>query len=214
MAAEGATAFRNDARSAGLTVTATTFVADSRSGAASAWTDLEAGRPNVVVIFDSGATLAPLLAARRGARSTLPVLASTQTALLQPTAAADGVQVIVSKSLVVSDHVPKSLDSFRARALQALHQTRLVGPITPYAQGYDALELFASAANGVNAYDPGSIRTFVENTNYEGVLGTYDYTSGEHEGLAASQLTVVPLELAVQWALRRASAQITNTDPL
>ena len=193
VAAEGATAFRNDARSAGLTVTARTFVVDSRAAAASAWTDLEAGRPSVVVVFDSGPTLAPLLATRRGAHSTLPVLASTQAAPLQPSAAANGVQVIVSKSLVVSRRVPGSLHSFRARVLRALHESRLVGPITPYAQGYDALELFASAANGVNAYDPGSIRTFVENANFEGVLGTYDYTSSDHEGLAASQLTVVPL---------------------
>ena len=60
-------------------------------------------------------------------------------------------------------------------------------------RGTTPFELFASAANGVNAYDPGSIRTFVENANFEGVLGTYDYTSSDHEGLAASQLTVVPL---------------------
>jgi ABC-type branched-subunit amino acid transport system substrate-binding protein len=193
VAAEGATAFRDDARSAGLSVTATTFVVDSRAAAASAWTDLRAGHPSVVVVFDSGPTLAPLLTARRSADSTLPVLASTQAAPLQPSAPANGVQVIVSKSLVVSRHVPGSLDSFRARVLRTLHQARLGGPITPYAQGYDALQLFASAANGVNAYDSGSIRTFIENTNFEGVLGTYDYTSSDHEGLAASQLTVVPL---------------------
>ena len=111
-----------------------------------------------------------------------------------PTAAVKGVQVIVSKSLVVSHHVPVSLESFRARVLRTLHQARLGGPITPYAQGYDALQLFASAANGVNAYDSGSIRTFIENANFEGLLGTYDYTSSDHGGLAASQLAVAPLD--------------------
>ena len=194
VAAEGATAFRSDARSAGLTVTATTFVVDSRAAAASAWTDLGAAHPSAVVVFDSGSTLAPLLAARRSAGSTLPVLASTQGAPVLPTAAVNGVQVIVSKSLVVSRHVPVNLASFRARVLRALHQARLDGPITPYAQGYDALQLFASAANGVNAYDSGSIRTFIENANFEGLLGTYDYTSSDHEGLAASQLAVAPLD--------------------
>ena len=109
VAAEGATAFRSDARSAGLTVTATTFVVDSRAAASSAWTDLGAEHPSAVVVFDSGSTLAPLLAARRGAGSTLPVLASTQGAPVLPTAAVNGVQVIVSKSLVVSRHVPVSL---------------------------------------------------------------------------------------------------------
>jgi ABC-type branched-subunit amino acid transport system substrate-binding protein len=194
VAAEGATAFRSDARSAGLTVTATTFVVDSRAGAPSAWTDLAAGHPSAVVVFDSGSTLAPLLTARRGAGSTVPVLASTQGAPVLPTAAVNGVQVIVSKSLVVSRHVPVRLELFRARVLRTLHQARLGGPITPYAQGYDAVQLFASAANGVNAYDSGSIRTFIENANFEGLLGTYDYTSSDHEGLAASQLTVAPLD--------------------
>ncbi|HUE07833.1 MAG TPA: hypothetical protein VMP41_10420, partial [Acidimicrobiales bacterium] len=77
---------------------------------------------------------------------------------------------------------------------RTLHQAQLAGPITPYAQGYDALRLFASAASGVNAYDSGSVRTFIENANFEGLLGTYDYTSSDHEGLAASQLAVAPLD--------------------
>jgi ABC-type branched-subunit amino acid transport system substrate-binding protein len=193
VAAEGAAAFRNDARSVGLTVTATTSVVDSEAAASSAWRELEAGHPRAVVVFDSGSTLAPLLAARHGAGSTLPVLASTPGAPARPTAATAGVQVIVSKSLVVARGVPGALGSFRARVLRALHQARLDGPITPYAQGYDALQLFASAANGVDAYDPGSIRTFIENANFEGLLGTYNYTSSDHQGLAASQLAVVPL---------------------
>jgi branched-chain amino acid transport system substrate-binding protein len=193
-AAGGAAAFRSDARSAGLTVTATTFVVDSHTGAASAWTELAATHPSAVVVFDSGSTLTPLLTARRGASSTLPVLASSQGAPVLPIAAIHGVQVIVPKSLAVSRHVPVSLESFRARVLRTLHQPRLGAPITPYAQGYDAVQLFASAANGVNAYDSGSIRTFIENANFDGLLGTYDFTSSDHEGLAASQFTVAPLE--------------------
>jgi ABC-type branched-subunit amino acid transport system substrate-binding protein len=194
VAAEGASAFRSAARSAGLNVTATTFVVNSRVGASSAWRDLGAGHPSAVVVFDSGSTLSPLLAARRNAGSTLPILASTQGAPVVPTAAVNGVQVIVSRSLVVSRHVPTRLGSFRTRVLRTLHRVRLDGPITPYAQGDDALQLFASAANGVNASDSGSIRTFIENANFEGLLGTYAYTSSDHEGLAASQLVVAPLD--------------------
>ena len=193
VAAEGSTAFRTDAGSAGLTVTTKTFVVDSRAGATSAWSDLEAVHPSAVVVFDSGSTLAPLLTARRAAGSTLPLLASAQS-VPAPSTATNGVRVLVPKSLVVSRHVPVSLESFRVRVLGALHQSRLDGPITPYAQGYDSLELFASAANGVDAYDPGSVRTFIENANFEGLLGTYNYTSGQHQGLAPSQLTVAPVD--------------------
>jgi ABC-type branched-subunit amino acid transport system substrate-binding protein len=194
VAAEGAAAFRSEASSAGLTVTPTTFVVDSGRSAPSVWADLAAEHPTAVAVFDGGSTLAPLLRARRNAGSALPVLASTQSAPVVPSEAANGVQVVVSKSLVVPRHVPVNLESFRARVLRALHQARLDGAITPYAQGYDAVELFASAANGVNAYDSGSVRTFIENANFEGLLGSYDYTEGNHEGLAASQLTVAPLD--------------------
>jgi ABC-type branched-subunit amino acid transport system substrate-binding protein len=193
VAAEGSTAFRADAGSAGLTVTARTFVVDSPAGATTAWSDLEALHPSAVVVFDSGSTLVPLLTARRSAGSTLPVLATAQSAPA-PSTATKGVEVIVPKSLVVARHVPVNLASFRVRVLGALRRSRLGGPITPYAQGYDALKLFASAASGVDAYDPGSVRTFIENANFEGLLGTYDYTAGSHQGLAASQLTVAPLD--------------------
>ena len=193
VATQGAAAFRNDARSAGLSVTARTFVVDSTAGARSAWADIGAEHSSGVVVFDSGSSLAQLLTARRGAGSTLPVLASTQSAPVFPSAVVNGVEVIVPKSLVIARQVPADVASFRARVLSALHWARLRGPITPYAQGYDALQLFASAANGVNAYDPGSVRTFIENANFEGLLGTYDYTSSDHQGLAASQFTVAPL---------------------
>lgn len=194
VAAQGATAFRDDARSAGLAVTETSFVVDSRAAAQSAWNDLGAGHPSAVVVFDGGSALGPLLSARRAARSTLPVLVATTTAPVLPTAAVKGVQAVVSKSLVIADRVPASLESFRARVLRILHRARLDGPITPYAQGYDALRLFASSVNGVDAYDSGSVRTFIENANFEGLLGTYDYTSSNHTGLAASQLAVAPLD--------------------
>ncbi len=194
VAAEGASAFRSKARSAGLTVGATTFVVDSPTAARSAWTALSAGHPSAVVVFDSGSTLAPLLTARRSAGSSLPVLASSPSTPVLPAAAVNGVQVIVPKTLVVARHVPAGLESFRARVLRALHQTQLDSPLTTYAQGYDALHLFASAASGVNAYDAASIRTFLENANFEGLLGTYDYTSTAHQGLAPTQLTVSPLD--------------------
>ena len=194
MAAEGAAAFRSAARSARLSVAPTTLVVDSRADARSAWTRLGAGHRSAIVVFDSGSTLTPLLVARRSAGSTLPVLASTQGVPVLPTSTTKRVQVIVPKSLVVARNVPAGLESFRARVLRTLQQARLRDPITPYAQGYDALQLFAGAANGVNADDSGSIRTFIENANFEGLLGTYDYTSSDHAGLSASQLDVVPLD--------------------
>ena len=109
-----------------------------------------------------------------------------------PAAAVRGVQVIVPKTLVVSRRIPANLRRSGPGAPSLGRHGRR--PITPYAQGYDALQLFANAANGVNAYDSGSVRTFIENANFNGLLGTYDYTSSDHQGLAASQFTAAPLD--------------------
>lgn len=190
--AEGAATFIRDARSARLGLTTPALVVDSQAAAASAWSDIEASHPKAVVVFDSGSTLTPLLATRRAASSTIPVLATTQGNFPGP-ASTKGVQIVVPSALVVSRHVPGNLESFRARVLRALRQKQLDGPITPYAEGYDAVQLFASAANGVNADDAGSVRTFIENANFDGLLGTFSYTSSEHQGLARSQLTIAPL---------------------
>lgn len=194
VAAEGVSAFEAEASSAGIALAARTYVVDTPSAASSAWAELATAGPGAVVVFDSGPTLAPLLSARRHAHSTVAVLAASSSTPVLPASTTVGVGVVVPKTLVVSRRVPSSLQSFRSQVLRALHQTHLVGPITPYAQGNDSLELFASAANGVNADDAGSIRTYIENANFEGLLGTYDYTSSQHAGLAASQLTVAPLD--------------------
>ena len=67
------------------------------------------------------------------------------------------------------------------------------GALTPYAQAYDAIEMFAGAANGVNADDPGSLRTYLGNANYQGLLGSYNFISSAHAGLDESQETALRL---------------------
>jgi hypothetical protein len=78
--------------------------------------------------------------------------------------------------------------------LHALHRVPLQGVLTPYAQGYDTIAMFAGAVSGVNADDPGSLRTYLENANYQGILGAYNFTSGSHAGLDVSQESLVPLD--------------------
>ena len=205
VAAEGASAFRSAAPKAGLTVTAKTFVVDSRpahrrrgptsgpSTPAQSWSST-ADRPCLRCSRPVGAPARharPRFHPGRCFHAGRCFRAGRSGASGR---GVEGVQVIVSKSLVVSRRVPAGLATFRKRVLRALHQSRLGGPITPYAQGYDALHLFSSSANGVNASDSASIRTFTENANFEGLLGTYAYTSSDHEGLAASELTVAPLD--------------------
>jgi branched-chain amino acid transport system substrate-binding protein len=194
IASEGATAFLSAARARGIDVIATAHVVDSRAEASSALASLEASKPQALIVFDSGPTLAPILSVRHAMGWSVPVMASTVGVPALSHSLLGGVDVLVPSALVVSRAIPSNLKSFRAHVLSALHQATLRGPLTPYAQAFDAVEMFADAANGVNADDPGSIGTFLENANYEGLLGSYDYTSSQHAGLGASQVTLAPLD--------------------
>jgi ABC-type branched-subunit amino acid transport system substrate-binding protein len=105
----------------------------------------------------------------------------------------NGVELVVPSALVVSSAVSVNLASFRSQVLHALHQRSVQGTLAPYAAAYDAIELFASAATGANADDDNSIRTYLENASYQGLLGSYSYSSTAHTGLGASQMALVPM---------------------
>jgi ABC-type branched-subunit amino acid transport system substrate-binding protein len=188
-------AFTAAARRAGLEVTPVRRAIDSEASAATALGAAGGGRTEAVVVVGDGATLAPVLAARHALGSTVTVLSSgLTTAPTIARAAQAGVDVLVPSALAVGRSLPHSLASFRSHVLAALHRGSLDGPLTPYAQAYDAVEMFAAAANGVNADDPNSLRTYIENANFDGLLGSYNYTAQAHGGIDGSQLAVVPLD--------------------
>jgi ABC-type branched-subunit amino acid transport system substrate-binding protein len=193
LAGEGATAFLRDAHARGIEVTAAPRLVDSQAAASSVLTALKPSNPQALIVFDTGATLAPLLSVRHAMGWSVPVLASTIAPPSLSLSLLHGVDIVAPSALVVSHSIPSGLRSLRTHVLQVLHRTSLPGALTPYAQAFDAVEMFANAANGVNADDPGSVGTFLENANYEGLLGSYDYTSSRHAGLGVSGITLAPL---------------------
>lgn len=190
---EGVAAFVRDARRGGVKATVAAGPVDSPASAARVLGDRRPSRPAALVVFDDGATLGPVLQERHSLQWDIPVLAVSQDLSALPADETLGVDVVAPSALSVSPGASGPLASFRARVLAALHASTLPGVLTPYAQGYDAVLLFAGAVNGVNADDPGSIRTYLENANYDGLLGAYDYTATAHTGLAGSQLSLLPL---------------------
>lgn len=191
---QGVSAFITAASRAGVEVRRDRHPIGTGPGAAAIMAAARTTHPDALVVFDDGWPLAPLLSARRSSDPSVPlVVAGAPTTPDVPAADRSGVDVVEPAALTVRHSVPSDLASFRTRVLHALHRRSLDGTLTPYGQGYDAVEMFANAANGVNATDPGSLQTYLENANYQGLLGSYNYTSGAHTGLAGSQLTVVPL---------------------
>jgi hypothetical protein len=94
-----------------------------------------------------------------------------------------GVEIVVPTALDVTHSPASNLASFRTQVLHAHHRDRLQGALTLYAQAYDTIAMFPGAVSGVNADDPGSLRTYLENANYQGILGSCNFTSGSRTGL-------------------------------
>jgi len=182
-------------RGTGIDVISPSRLVDSPASASSLLTAVRSTHSEALVVFDDGSTLAPLLTARRAAGSSIPIIASTEAVLPQlPRSELAGVDVVVPSTLAVTRSIPSDLASFRAKVLGALHESQLRGALTPYAQAYDSVTMFAGAVDGENADDPGSLRTYLENANYQGILGSYNFTSVAHSGIDASQETLLPLD--------------------
>jgi ABC-type branched-subunit amino acid transport system substrate-binding protein len=192
---EGIDAFLAATRGTGVEVTSPPLTVDSQATASSALAGVRSTHPDVLVVFDDGSTLAPLLTVRRTIGWSVPIIASTgATVPVLSSSELAGVEVVAPSALEVTHSLPSALASFRARVLHALHHHSVPGTLTPYAQGYDSIMMFAGAVNGVDADDPGSLRTYLENANYDGILGSYNFTSTAHSGLGGSQETLLPLD--------------------
>lgn len=196
--AEGVADLSADAAKAGITVTGTAHGSDYQSELQS----LQGGNPQGLFVAGDDLGVGSILAARQSAGWTVPVVA--------PPVAADaniiarlgaggetGVSVIASSSLVVSgaNGTPSnpSVVAFESALRKGLGSAPFTGSIAPYAEAYDAAELLAYVATSINSVQPGDVRTFIENANYQGVLASYGYTSGGHDGVTESQLKVEPL---------------------
>lgn len=191
---EGIEAFRAAAAGTDVRVTTGPRPVTSRTAASTELAAMRSTHPDALVVFDDGSTLAPVLEVRHALHWSVPVIAaSSATVAARPTPDLSGVAVVVPAALQVSHSIPAGLVAFRAEVLRALGRTDLPGALTSYAQAYDAIAMYAGAANGVNADDPGSLKTYLENANYQGILGSYNFTSGAHTGLDTSQDALVPL---------------------
>ena len=192
--AEGVADFANDARKAGLTVTGTAHGSDVTGEMQT----LQAGNPQGLYVAGDDLGLGRLLAARQSAGWNVPVLAGPDAAdaNLVSSGSTAGVSVVVPTALVVSgggQPSDPSMVSFLALLQKTYGSSAFAGSVEPYTEAYDGVQLLAYVGTSINSIQPGDVRTFIENANYQGLLASYGYTSGAHTGVASAQLSVVPL---------------------
>lgn len=163
---------------------------------------LRLAHPNALVVVGDTLQIGQPLLARKDLGWTVPTLVGANAAngsVMRQLGAngTNGVYVLVPKSVVLppNAHGPSdpSMAGFVRRLKAVLHVSTLRQSVIPYAQGYDAVEMLATAATTINSASPANIQTYLQTANYPGLLASYNFNSNYHGGATAQNLAVVAM---------------------
>ena len=184
------------ARRAGVAVTGSLSLAPGIDPARSALGQLQHSGPDALLVTGDSPEVADVLRARASLGWNVPIIAQEvagDRSVLE--AAGSGhlgdVFAVVPQAVVRQQ---KPLDpavvTFSDDLSRRLRGSPLAGSIIPYAQAADAISMLGSVAAGIHTVNPGPVRTYLENANFQGLLASYAFTSEAHTGMGADQLTV------------------------
>ncbi len=191
---QGASSLARAAQRSGLTVSETAIPAGG--DAASALARLQAGRPDGLAVVGDTIEVGAILQARAAARWAVPVVVSpigVDPSVLQIAGdtGLSGVAAVVPQAIVAQPGISDAaVRHFRDQLRAALRQPTIDGSIFTYAQGYDAVSMFAASAESSRSVTGSNVRTFLESAGYEGLLASYQYTTVSHTGIPPDQQVV------------------------
>jgi branched-chain amino acid transport system substrate-binding protein len=196
---QGASSLARAAQRAGMVVSATAITTGHQ--AASALERLRATQPDGLAVVGDTLDVGAVLQARQAAGWEVPVVASStavdpSVVRVAGDAGLSGVAVAVPQAIVAQPGISDAgVRHFRDSLRADLHHGAIDGSILPYAQGYDAVAMLASSAESSHSITASNVRTFLESAGYEGLLASYQYTTGSHSGIPPSQQVVAPAAL-------------------
>jgi ABC-type branched-subunit amino acid transport system substrate-binding protein len=184
------------ARRAGIAVTGSPSLPPGIDPARSALRQLEQSGPDAVLVTGDSPDVADVLRARAILGWNVPVIAQDvagDRSVLEAAGSGHlgGVFAVVPQAVVRQQ---KPLDpavvTFSNDLRRRLGGSPVAGSIIPYAQAADAISMLGSVATGIHTVNPGPVRTYLENANFQGLLASYAFTSDAHTGMGSDQLTV------------------------
>ena len=193
---QGASSLARAAQRSGLTVSETAITAGG--DAASALARLHADRPDGLAVVGDTIEVGSILQARAAARWAVPVVASPigvdpSVVQIAGRSGLSGVAAVVPQAIMAQPGISDAaVRHFRDQLRAALHQPTIDGSIFTYAQGYDAVSMFAASAESSRSITGSNVRTFLESAGYEGLLASYQYTTARHTGIPPDQQVVAP----------------------
>jgi ABC-type branched-subunit amino acid transport system substrate-binding protein len=184
------------ARRDGLAVAGSLSLAPGIDSARSALQRLQQSGPDAVLVMGDSPDVADVLKARTTLGWNVPVIAEDVAGdggVLEAVGSGHlgGVFAVVPQAVVRGQ---KPLDpavlSFSHDLRRRLGGSPGTGSIIPYAKAVDAISMLGSVATGIHTVNPGPVRTYLENANFQGLLASYAFTSDAHTGMGSEQLTV------------------------
>jgi ABC-type branched-subunit amino acid transport system substrate-binding protein len=191
--------FTRAARRLGVSVVGRVAVSP-RQDASRAVETLRSTVPQGVVILDDAVAITRVLSARAQLGWHAPVVttaSATDAAVVdavKPPALNEVAAVVPQPLVLTPDASVPAVRSFRDVVRRHLPAGRIDGSIVAFAQAYDAVILLASTANSIHSTSATSLRTYLENAGFQGLLASYSYTTSSHAGIAGDQLAVVPVD--------------------
>jgi len=193
---QGAASLAASAARRGLVVTAEEFIPPT-GRADQIIRRLRATHPDGVALVGDTLAVTAALRARAALAWDVPVVASSiaiDPNVVNAVGAGGlaGVEVVVPQAIVAQPGISDAdVRAFRD-ALRTQAPRSLTGSIVPFAQGYDAISMLASAVQSVHSLAAANIRTYLESANYQGLLASYTYTASTHTGIPGNQQVTVP----------------------
>jgi ABC-type branched-subunit amino acid transport system substrate-binding protein len=193
---EGASDAIQAAKHAGMVLTGSAFLAPGVDGARSGLRRLQPFAPQAVLIMGDSPDVADALKARATLGWNVPVIAQDivgdQSVLdAVGSGSLSGVFAVVPQA-VVRQQTPldPAVLALRDEVRSRPGVRQMIGSIIPYARAVDAVGMLGSVATGIHTVNPGPVRTYLENANFQGLLASYTFTSDAHTGMGSDQLTV------------------------
>jgi branched-chain amino acid transport system substrate-binding protein len=184
------------ARRAGVVLAGSLSLAPGVDGATSGLRRLQPSAPQAVLIMGDSPDVADALKARATLGWNVPVIAQDvagDRSVLDAVGSGSlgGVFAVVPQAVVrqqrpLDPAVVALTNDVRSR----MGVRQLTGSIIPYARAVDAISMLGSVATGIHSVNPGPVRTYLENANFQGLLASYAFTSDAHTGMGPDQLTV------------------------
>ncbi len=190
-------AFKAAIQGTGITIAGTQVNDSGAVDLTSQEQKLKDGNPDVLLVLETAnPDQIAAVKARNALNWSVPVLGFStmhDPAIAQAVGQQGMSNVFAGQSYVrlTEGNAPTATTDWLTRLRKYLNTGKLTHDVSQIAVGYDALSMFANAANATKSTDFNTLRSYLEQNPYSGVANLYKYDAARHDGITLSDVTFV-----------------------